>query len=424
MKAHPTEQTGQGMAPQDQRLTHSGGNAERVDLSGEGVPQLRWHPDAVRRLDEDVEWALTSNPTGAAEVCGVLLGKVGPTIEITDSQPVFLMYPRDHAYALAGPGRGEFERTITAFQSTPEDQPHVIGFYRSDIGSRLNLTEEDLGFIRTCFRDITPVVLLIKHTEPESSSVRLFSGDQDEVFREFHCSVDASALPRWLELWHCLSEDGVGQPAEFDATTSTHTTKPADRPNSAEVIKAADIAKPTDPAFEDPPILTVGEVHENPLTLRRYAMPGPLSLLAAAVVLALLFGYLMQRGSARVSQGAVSAEPDGHDARSGSSHATGFALRAERHGDDLRLDWDRTAPVLVAATGGMLTIREGNGREKQVMLDGNLLRTGAVVYRPVHGDVFLRLVIFGQEGAKMGESTSTYSQRMSGNGSNAHKESQ
>jgi hypothetical protein len=81
--------------------------------------------------------------------------------------------------------------------------------------------------------------------------------------------------------------------------------------------------------------------------------------------------------------------------------------------------------VLVAATGGMLTIREGKGREKQVMVDGNLLRRGAMVYGPVHGDVFLRLVIFGQEGAKTGESTSTYRpQPTSVSGSDAYKEKQ
>jgi hypothetical protein len=66
-----------------------------------------------------------------------------------------------------------------------------------------------------------------------------------------------------------------------------------------------------------------------------------------------------------------------------------------------------------AATGGMLTIREGNGPEKQVLLDVNLLRTGAVIYRPVHGDVFLRLVIFGPNGRNIGESVATYPQRIS-----------
>jgi hypothetical protein len=56
----------------------------------------------------------------------------------------------------------------------------------------------------------------------------------------------------------------------------------------------------------------------------------------------------------------------------------------------------------------MLTIRAGNAPEKQVLLDVNVLRTGAVMYRPVNGDVFLRLVIFGPNGRNIGESVATY----------------
>jgi len=92
----------------------------------------------VRRLYEDLEWALTSNPTGAAEIAGVLLGKVDSTMDIMDSLPVFLMQEQDHAYALAGPGRREFERTLAAFPSSPEAEFSVIGFIAasSETGSR------------------------------------------------------------------------------------------------------------------------------------------------------------------------------------------------------------------------------------------------------------------------------------------------
>jgi hypothetical protein len=81
---------------------------------------FQWNPDVVRRLDQDVEWALTSNPTGAAEIAGLLLGKSDPGIEVIDCQPVFLMQERDRAYVLTGPGKREFERTVAAFRSNPE----------------------------------------------------------------------------------------------------------------------------------------------------------------------------------------------------------------------------------------------------------------------------------------------------------------
>ena len=124
-------------------------------------------------------------------------------------------------------------------------------------------------------------------------------------------------------------------------------------------------------------------------------------------------GYPMFKGLASFKQGADTSGTAAIKVHDNSSRDSDLALRVERHGDDLRLDWNHNAPVLAAATGGMLTIREGNGREKQVMLDGNLLRTGSVIYRPVYGDVSLRLVLFGQDGTKMGESVASYPPRTS-----------
>lgn len=91
----------------------------------------------MRRLDDEAEWAFASNPTGTAEIAGVLLGRSGPTLEITDCQPVFLMHPQHHGYALAVPGRREFERTTAAFPAIPPDGLSVVGFYRSHIGDAL-----------------------------------------------------------------------------------------------------------------------------------------------------------------------------------------------------------------------------------------------------------------------------------------------
>jgi hypothetical protein len=411
LKADPTEEAGQETLSENQ--TPIGGTTtQEMNLSAESAPRFRWSPDVVRRLDEDVDWALASNPTGAAEIAGVLLGKIAPIIEITGCQPVFLMQPRDHAYALSGPGKSEFERMIAGFQSIPEGQHSVIGFYRSHIGDGLDLTEEDLGLVREFFPNTSPVVLLMQRSANGSSSAKLFLGDQGEV-RQFQSPEHSSALPRWLELWHSLSADGAAPPtAAVDTATLADRTEPAP------------ISKPANPAPDYTPTPIRGTAPEKFVPLERRSNRGPVFLLAA-LILAILAGYLMLRDSALLRPGIASPRAAAHDLQSGGSHSAGLALRAERNGDDLRLDWDRTAPVLVAATGGMLTIREGKGREKQVMVDGNLLRRGAMVYGPVHGDVFLRLVIFGQEGAKTGESTSTYRpQPTSVSGSDAYKEKQ
>jgi hypothetical protein len=354
----------------------------RVNVTGGDARPFRWSPDTVRRLYEDVEWALTSNPSGAAQVAGIFLGRSDSAVEILDCHPVFLMKERDHTYALAGPGRREFERTIAAFKSNPKGELSVIGFYRSHMGDRFDLTEEDLGLIRTCFRGTSQVVLLIKLTGDGSSSVRLFLGDQGQAPRESDSFRSAPGLPRWLELWSNLANSPEDTAGPGDTTEPVQTATPADAP-----------------------IRETRDFQEGPVALERRLNRSPVFLFAVAIILSLLVAYLVFKGSASLKQG---AKTFGH-VQSDVSHQSGLALRAERQGDDLRLDWDHTARIVAACSGGILAVREGNAPEKQFMLDGNLLRTGSMVYRPVHGDVFFRLVVLGQRGTKLGESVTTYS---------------
>ncbi len=253
-------------------------------------------------------------------------------------------------------------------------------------------------------------MLLIKLTGDGSTRVRLFEGGQSRISCEFDFSEDAAALPRWLELWHALSAQGPPRLAAAEDTTEP-----------AQTAESANLA-PVGTALGHAPFRWSGELQENPVASRPRKHRPPIWLVAATAILAALITYLMLRVLA-APRGAGSSGPEAGQVDSGSSHSSGLALRVERQGDDLRLDWNRTAPVLAGATGGMLTIREGNGPERQVMLDRDLLRNGSIMYQPVHGDVFLRIVIFGQDGAHMGESVTTYAQPMSVVGSDHKKES-
>ncbi len=359
-------------------------------MSLETAPSFRWSADAVRQLDEDVAWALTSNPTGPAEVAGILLGKSGPTLEITDCQPVLLMNPLDHAYGLAGPGKREFERAIATFRSAPQDGLAIIGFYRGHIGERFELAEEDLELLRTCFQDSGQVILLLKLTDT-SSMAGLFRGENGERVSEFHSSEEISGMPRWIELWDHLSSD-VRNPDGVE-------------PEPAAV--AADAAL-TNEALNEAPSTTDEEPFENSVPVKRPLNRRLAAIIAATVVIALALSYAVFHRSATLTPRADISGAAGLHAASTGSRDSELALRAEKDGDDLRLDWNRKAPVLVGATGGMLTIREGNERQRDVILDGDLLRSGGVVYRPTHAEVSFKLVIFGQGGATKGESAASF----------------
>jgi hypothetical protein len=442
------------MTRDTQRST--GGNTAADVNPGSGAARLfRWSPDVVRRVDEEIEWALTSNPAGPAEVVGILVGQTSPSIQIRDCQPVFLMRERDRAYVLGAPGRREFERKIALFESIPERS--VIGFYRSHMGDRLELSERDLGLIHTCFRDTTQLVLLIKLTGDRSCSARLFSGDQAQILSEFQSPDGSSGLPRWLELWQHLSAHAPRDTmAATDTASPAYTASsaagaaPAYTPIQADPVPPTYIVTPartttpasaaaatsTAPPHAATPAATAGsedttsqpplDVREHLAALHRRSKRGPIAIAVAVVILALLVGYLILKGSAGLKERADTSADTSKDAsaisRSDSSNQSELALRANRDGEDLRLDWNRKAPVLARATGGMLTIREGNGKGKDVPLDADLLRRGGIVYRPVHGDVFFRLVIFGRGGTNMGEWVTTFPERTSVNETDSNKE--
>jgi hypothetical protein len=164
------------------------------------------------------------------------------------------------------------------------------------------------------------------------------------------------------------------------------------------------------PAPPPVPIRATRAVQKDFVEFKRHSNRAPAFLLVAAIILTVLIGYPLFKGAVKLTQGTDTSRPAAVQVGSTGSRQSRLALRAESQGDNVRLDWDRRAPVLASATGGMLTIRERNGREKQVVVDGNLLRAGSVLYGPVHGTVLFRLVILGQNGTDLGESVTSYRQ--------------
>jgi hypothetical protein len=74
-----------------------------------------------------------------------------------------------------------------------------------------------------------------------------------------------------------------------------------------------------------------------------------------------------------------------------------LALRVERQGEDWRISWDRTAPILKGkGVQGKLTIFENGTVMREVALQHEeLLLTGSIVYAPLNQHVQFRLEITG-----------------------------
>ena len=263
--------------------------------------RFRWSADVVRHLDEEVDWALTSNPTGPAEIAGILLGQSGRHIQIRDFRPVLLLRKEDHEYALTGPGRREFARKMAEFRWIPELS--VVGFYRSHMGDGLELSEEDLGLLQTCFRDTSQVVLLIKPTGDRSCSAKLFVGNQGQLLSEFH-SDDHMGLPRWLGLWQHLSTNvprdrpsaakETTAPVHAATPTCTGTASCADTVAPAPVALRKDTPSPGGKELPDLAYLyAIMATSQAPVALDRGAKYRHIFIFAALAAVALLVGYFM-----------------------------------------------------------------------------------------------------------------------------------
>jgi hypothetical protein len=70
------------------------------------------------------------------------------------------------------------------------------------------------------------------------------------------------------------------------------------------------------------------------------------------------------------------------------------ALRIERNGDYLQVNWNRNAPSILQAKRAVLEITDG-GYSKALRLDPGQLRTGSVAYSPASDDVNFRLELVG-----------------------------
>ena len=267
--------------------------------------------DVARKLDDEAEWALTSNPTGAAEVAGLLLGNPGPIIEISDCEPVLLMQKQDHAYALNGPGSLEFKRMMAAF-GAPDSQRRAVGFYRSHIGDIVEPEEEDVRLIRTCFGDTPHVVLLMNRGVSGPRRARLFLEDQSNGLCELRreANVSREIEPSNDEADH-IPKELVRSDSSIPETTKVEEISPTSHSRSFRVV-----------------FLWVVQV------------------LAACFVAYMILKGL---GRARTSQLSGSA---GHESASSGSSQAGLALRVEWQGKNLRLSWDRKMPALSEAKGG------------------------------------------------------------------------
>ena len=111
-------------------------------------------------------------------------------------------------------------------------------------------------------------------------------------------------------------------------------------------------------------------------------------VVAGLVVLVLVSVGLLQWQRSRVPSGSSA----GVTTRTSPSS---LGLSVERVGNDLRVSWNRNDANVARAQAAILVIHDGSNPQQDILLDGNQLRNGSVLYSPVSGYVQFRLEMLG-----------------------------
>jgi hypothetical protein len=278
-------------------------------------------------------------PGRGVEAGGLLLGRFASDrsgVVVESFEPVECEHRRGPSYVLSESDRRRLERALRKRGAS------VIGFYRSHTRPGLYLDQDDLALIASFFTDPSHVFLLVRPQAGKPPAGGFFFWQEGDIQRHttyLEFPFDARLL------------QGQSAPVE----------EPAPRAAAASAI---------------PPTVRIRIPNWRPPELR-WRRVGLAALVLAG------FGVLdYQVGKAfgsRPSETRSSGAP---------------ALRVEREGSYLRVNWSRDAAVSLHAGGGMLTIVDGR-RRMEIPLDAKQLRMGSVAYAPIGEEVSFQLEIKG-----------------------------
>lgn len=343
-----------------------------------GAPvRIHLYLNAVERLNHEVRRAFESVPSHSVEIGGLLLGTAdfqsSPIVEVKDFEPFLSEYRPDHKFILSESDRRKLEQTLETRRTSNGENLAVVGFYRSQIGGNLAMRDNDLSLAQACFFDPASVFLLIKPSPDGSSTAGFFFWDNRHMDTEFsflEFPFDARLLTGARVKPSPLSSRGPIEDEEQDVRSPATGQEPAAVPA----------------IFEN--TLEKTERHTRPFRWLIYF------LLAAAITAAGVLSYpvyldwMASRSPLRTP--AVSDAP-------------ALALQVERHGNDLRVIWNRNSTLIQHASDAVLSIRDGDAQLQDLKLDLDQLHNGSVLYTPANTTVQFRLQVTGSDGRQLSE---------------------
>ena len=370
---------------------------------------IRVNVSALERLRREI-MAGFSSPEGRREAGGLLLGSRTPggdQVTIEAIHPLPCDYALGPTYALDEAGTARMREAIRQLGSDPELKLTVLGIYRGHIRPDIYADFRDLSLLQACFGDTGAICLLLKPSVSRPLVGALFYCEEGRLERHPH-NIE---FPR----------EGAGMPGS--ETRPQHPPHGAPVPNPVHpsfvppqpVQQSVPVSTPpaptislstgTVPRFDFINDETEQEAESSLPQVRRLNAWLVVAVLAGLVVLATVY-LVWQKSRAQlpgVQTTATGVKPS----------QAGFGLNVERVGNDLRVSWNRLDSNVVRAQAAMLIIHDGSNPRQDVLLDGNQLRNGSVLYSPVSGYVQFRLELLGSEAQGASESVLAISGRQS-----------
>ena len=340
------------------------GCAVRIEYSRSVMEELRFAAsEGLKRLKNGVE------------IGGVLFGlRASDSLKIMAQRALACEYAFGPTFTLSNNDRRVLVDLLTASHtdsSLSAMQP--VGWYHSHIRAGLLLCEKDQQLFQQYFPESWQIALVLRvgHFEPVRASF---------FIREPDGSVQASStrhefIVKPLSGKADILVPGDGAPAD----TAPHPAEPAPPEPALPDPRPQPPAIARDPRSQPKPLPSSAPPAASGKTGRRWAW-------RAAGIAAAFAGVLFWTGNSRAS--------------------AGLSVRELDVGDQLRIEWNHSSPVIVQGQSGVLEIEDGSAKWHEE-LSREYLRAGSITYLRTTGSVLVRLLVRGADQSTLTE-TSLY----------------
>jgi hypothetical protein len=314
----------------------------RIHITLDVISQLRKHLHADR------------------ESGGLLVGSVDHNrVYITDFEAS--NFERGHSHFIASDAAGIRLQNAIAGRRGKTNTSAVVGYYRTDAGGGIRLTEQDLKLIDTCFPDRSDVFLVIRTAKDGSSTAGFFFHDGGSVV------TDSTPLE------FPFDERLLGSPRE------------------PEIISTGNLSVPAEPVQRLTAVTPATGVRRLPVRKAAFAIGILLAAFAA------FRGATSRRSTAIATDTAAVPVMQRHVVSSP------FSLWAAEQGDNVSITWDSQRPAISEARVGVLTV-DAQGVKSEFPLTRTQLQSSKLLFPAKSSLLEITLEVFSPRGTSTRES--------------------